>query len=146
MFSGHTPWDDGAARAVPVSVAAVGTQTVLNGPLVLLGYSLKNAAGATAQILVEDGAGLELIQTSITAGGNQQGTLPDRGILVDTDLEITVSGNAPVTGVFYVRTKERYEERVKHWHMKYEHSKSPSPQAPSQAHPSQQTSHSRPGG
>lgn len=146
MFTQHTPWDDGAATAVTVAVAAVGQSTIINGPLVWFGYSLKNSAGGTAQIEFFDGESQELWQTSIAAGGNQQGILFDKGVIVKSDLEINVGGNAPVNGVVYVRTEQAYTERVRHWHTKSEHSKSPSPQAPSQAHPSQQMSHSRPGG
>lgn len=145
MFTQHTPWDDGAATPVTVAVAAVGQSTIVNGPLVWFGYSLKNSAGGTAQIEFFDGESQELWQTSIAAGGNQQGILFDKGLLVKTDLEINVAGNAPVNGVVYVRTAQAYTERVHHWHTKSEHSRSQSPRQRSPVPPSQQTSHFQPG-
>lgn len=144
MFSDHTPWDDGAATPVAVSVTAAGQPTIINGPLVFIGYSLKNSAGGTAQIEFFDGAGQELWQTSIAAGGNQQGFMGDRGVLVKTDLEISVSGNEPVTGVVYVRTAQGYTERVRHWHIKFGRSKSPSQDQHSPVPHSSKTSPSQP--
>lgn len=123
-----TAWDDGAARPIPVNIVTGQQLTFVNGPLVFLGFWLKNAAGATTQIAFFDGAAGEIYGTSITSGGNQTDDFPDRGILVETELQMSCSGGGPVTGSLWVRTKEDYERRLEQWRTKYE------PESP-QSHP-----------
>lgn len=76
----------------------------INNRVVLYGYSVRETAGAAAQVLILNGAdasGLEVVGINLNPNESIRDWLGDRGIVCDVSLFVVKTGT--VTGSLYVK-------------------------------------------
>lgn len=125
----HETWEGyllGATVAQQIAQPVGGPVNLANGPMVLTGASLVNAGAAPATVTFQDGSAETVLTAVLAAGASAQLLVPDRGVMVTTQLNLTVAGSGPVNGCAYTRQPRDYVRERESWQPKSEASTSPS--------------------
>lgn len=117
----RTTWDDGAADLLTVPTLSGTTVTLMRGPLVITGWSITNNGAGSVKVTFMDGGGQIGPAVQINANSTNNTAMPDRGVRVETDLEVTVGAGGTISGCVFIRSPGR------EWKGKEESQSTPSP-------------------
>ena len=85
-----------------VAKTATATGTLLGGRSRLKSLIVKTATSGSPKVVVRDGgaSGTVLLTIEFTTSDDRQVTIPDHGILCETDCHVTLTAIASITGFF----------------------------------------------
>lgn len=101
-------WARDAATIINIPATSNTTIIVCNGPCVLLGHFLWNQGGVAVGVNLNDGLAKTIWGISLGANARSTFTYPDRGLYIETDLELNVQAAQPVNGSMWVRFPPRW--------------------------------------
>lgn len=116
----------GATVAQQINAGVGGPTAIANGPMIFTGASLLNAGATASTVTFSDGSTETVGVITIPAGVSGMLDVPDKGVAVTTQLNITVAGAGPVSGCAYTRQPRDYVRERESWQPKSEVSTSPS--------------------
>lgn len=111
MTLDYTEWDDGAAELLTVPPLSGATETLIRGPVVLLGWSLSNTGAGSAKFTTQDGGGQIGPAAQITNGQINNVSLGDRGVKFHTELVVIVGSGGTISGCLFIREATRQKDR-----------------------------------
>jgi hypothetical protein len=105
-------WDDNAADIINIPAISNQTVTLANGPCVLLGHFLWNQGAVAVGVNIFDGTAKTIWGISLGINARSTFTYPDKGLYIETDLEIQVQAAQPVNGSIWVRFPPRWRKEA----------------------------------